>query len=61
MIDELIRAHVARVSDAIEAACERMLVTPGDYGVRVDYWPDTRVTVRLDSDVEPMVVSEFHH
>lgn len=61
MLEKLIREHVTRVNDAIEVACEQMLITPGNYGVRVDYWSDTRVTVQLSSAVEPMVISEYRH
>lgn len=60
MIEEYIRENVRRRSEAVEKACERMLVSPVPVGVRVDLWEDGDWSVRLWYD-EPFVVSEFHH
>jgi hypothetical protein len=60
-IDAYIAAAAQEKAEAIESACELMLVTPGEFGVRVDEWDDSGWAVRVDADVEPMCVSTFRH
>jgi isocitrate dehydrogenase len=56
VIQAYVREQIRRNDDAIEAMCERMLVTPGDYGVLVVDNPDGTVTASLSHDVPAMTI-----
>lgn len=49
-LDEIIREHSKRVSDAIETACEAAL-QGGLYGVLVTYYPNLRVVAQVSPHV----------
>ena len=59
-IESFVSEAMKREADAVEAMCERMLVTPGDWGVLVESWwegDEYRTRVSLSQDVEPMTVT----
>ena len=60
MIDDYVRKAMATQNEAVERAVERMLVTPGDYGVMVEsYWLGWTWHTRayLTKDVPSMTVA----
>lgn len=57
-IEQMTREHMRKYNDAIEAACERMLVSPEPVGVLVEEWPDGAWKVSLSEDETPMEVTK---
>lgn len=56
-IDDLIRESLRKQTLAIEEMCERMLVTPGKFGVLVESWPNGSWKVSLSPDETPMEIT----
>lgn len=50
-INALIARQIAANAEAVERACERMLVLPGDFGVLVTPQPDGAVVAELSHRV----------
>lgn len=58
-IESMVREYSRRSADVVEAACERMLVTPGDFGVAVHSWIEGNgayTQAVLTHDVAPMTI-----
>ena len=64
-IGDFARDAIRRANDAVEAGVERMLVTPGDYGLRVYQWVDDRATLHvrteLTADVPAMTIEQHNY
>jgi hypothetical protein len=59
-LDSMLSQAVRASADVVDAAVERMLVTPGEYGVAVYTWIDGNgayTEARLSTDVEPMTIA----
>lgn len=56
VIDKWIEREYASQNQAIEVMCERMLVTPGTWGVLVETWTDGW-SVSLSDQVAPMKIT----
>ena len=57
LIGPLLQEQLRRNDEAIETMVEKMLVTPGEFGVLVEPQVDGSVRVSLSRSVEPMAVS----
>ena len=61
VIGEIVTAHIAKQNEAIEEACERMLLSPTKSGVLVETFKDgLQWRVSLTTEYEPMCISYVH-